>query len=530
MLCRHSVSHYQRYGPATTAHFGLTPCSLITFAPPLPGRPLHSSIAFSHSILNHYCIVQSGDQPCRPFLFLYSIVPFCETDAFFIFSSFLYTTRRLFLSQPLSPLQPSLSTSPIVTRATPKHNKNQTTCRMLLRPFLAAAGLTAVANAFLVPPELSSAEIEAFESVPVESLAIAQTQSISLDCPGCPPVFHKKHHGDGKPKHHKQHKQHKQHSSHLELDFSVADAQRLLVNGFELYPNSDPFSNVLVALQVSDKHKKQHHNKHHKDDEKEGKALKSHHKFRPHEHKPKTVEQQLGFSLQTHPVAQTADEGMDLVVVDLQIIEVGSVFVDGLPNIRVHLIKSPDNQLLIAKIEQTASENAPTSDDQKCTSYICQWRAIIASQLEKLKAHGCAGMMGALGGHGGAHSHHHHGHHGQQPGHMTQHNRQHRWTLLFRKLTSHIILPVLVGIVAGVSVSILGMLVGTVLVGLWRKFVRGQSFFPSHHCRRLARSSHHKASRQEAAFAEEKSGLMANQEELPPPPSYEDEPEPADRV
>lgn len=389
---------------------------------------------------------------------------------------------------------------------------------MLLRPLIAAAGLTAVANAFLVPPELSAAEVEAFEAVPVESLAIAQSQTVNLECAGCPPVF-KKHHG--KPKHHKEH------MSHLELDFSIADTDRLLVNGFELYPNSDPFSNVLVAPQVAEKHKK-HHNKHHKDAEDGGKALQSHHKFRPNEHKAKVVAQQLGFGLQIHPVTKTSDEGMDLVVVDLQIIEVGSVFVDGLPNVRVHLIKSPDNQLLIAKIEQTASENAysPMDDEQKeCTTYLCKWRAIIAAQLERMKTHGCAGMMGGKAGHGDAHAHHH----GHKPGHMT-HNRQHGWALLFRKLTSHILLPVLVGIVAGVSVSILGMLVGTVLVGVWRKFVRGQSFFPSHHCRRLARSSHHKASHHEAAFAEEKSGLMANQEELPPPPSYEDESEHVERV
>lgn len=396
---------------------------------------------------------------------------------------------------------------------------------MLLRPLIAAAGLTAVANAFLLPPEMSAAEVEAFESVPVESLTLAQAQTVNLECAGCPPVFKKQHHG--KPKqHNKEHnKQHKQHSSHLELDFSIADASRLLVNGFELYPNSDPFTNVLVASQISDdKHK--HHNKHHKDAENGGKALKSHHKFRPHDKKPKAVEQQLGFSLQIHPVTKTADEGMDLIIVDLQIIEVGSVFVDGLPNIRVHLIKSPSNELLVAKIEQTASENAstPTSGEQKqCTTILCKWRAIIAAQLEKMKMHGCAGMMGGKAGHGGAQAHNHH-HHGHQPGHMVHHNRQHGWALLFRKLTSHIILPVLVGIVAGVSVSILGMLVGTVLVGLWRKVVRGQSFFPSHHCRRLSRSSHHKASHHEAAVAEEKSGLMANQEELPPPPSYEEEP------
>lgn len=391
---------------------------------------------------------------------------------------------------------------------------------MLLRPFIAATGLAAAANAFLLPPELSNTEVEALESIPVDTVWTGQTQAqtVNVECPGCPPVF-KKHHQ--KPKHHKQH------ASHLELDFAV-DQARLTVNGFELYPNSDPFSNVLVAPQVAEKpgHKK-HHNKHHKDDEQNTKALKSHHKFRPHDAKPKAVEQQLGFSLQIHPVTQTADEVLDLIVVDLQIIEVGSVFVDGLPNVRVHLIKSPENDLLIGKIEQTASETAPNpmGEVQQCTTILCKWRAIIADQLAKMKMQGCAGMLGHKAGHAGNHSQHH----GQNPGHMTHHRHQHGWALLFRKLTSHIILPVLVGIVAGVTVSILGMLVGTILVGLWRKVVRGQSFFPSHTCRRFGRSSHrhhhNKASAHEVALAEEKSALMASQEgdELPPPPSYEEE-------
>ncbi|KAF3765051.1 hypothetical protein M406DRAFT_278747 [Cryphonectria parasitica EP155] len=392
---------------------------------------------------------------------------------------------------------------------------------MLLRPLIAVAGLSAAASAFLLPPQVSSHEVDTMGSVPIEIVPAAHAKTVHLECAGCPPVL--------KHKNHNKHKgtQHKQHVSHLELDFKT-ESGKLMVNGFELYPHSDPFSNVLVAAQVAEKPK--HHNKHnnkqhHSKDGDKGKELKSHHKFRPHEDRPKSVQQQLGFSLQIQPVIKTADE-LELFTVDLQIIEVGSVFVDGLPNIRVDLIKAPSHELMIAKIEKTASETTPTTiaDGQKeCTTILCKWRAIIAAQLEKMKTHGCTGLMGIkAGGHGGAHAHG--GHHGHHVGHMG-HNRQHGWALLFRKLTSHIILPILVGIVAGVSVSILGMLVGTILVGLWRKFVRGQSFFPTHHCRRFGRSSHHKTIHQEAALPEEKASLMAmSTEDLPPPPSYEDEP------
>jgi hypothetical protein len=390
---------------------------------------------------------------------------------------------------------------------------------MLLRPLLAVAGLSAATHAVLLPPGISSHDAEVVEALPFETAALAQTQSLSLDCPGCPPMF-KNHHG--KPKHHDQQ------SSHLELEFSIdrsAEADRLMLNGFELYPNSDPFTNLLIAPQVADKRKHhedhQNHDKH--DEGKKGhgddnsRVLPSHHKFRPGHHgKPKMVEQPLGFSLQIHPVQKTADDNLDLVLLDLQIIEVGSVFVEGLPNIRVNMIKSPQNDLLIAKIEQAASENVSSSkgDETQCTTVLCKLKAIIADKINKMKMHGCAGMMGSNAGH-------HHGHAQSASPHDEHYgmfNRPNGWSLFWRKVTSNIILPVLVGIVAGVTVAVISMLVGTVLVGLFRKFVRGQSFFPQHRCRLHPGARHHKAAQKEAAVDEEKSGLMAN---LEAPPSYD---------
>lgn len=387
---------------------------------------------------------------------------------------------------------------------------------MLLRPLLAVAGFSAATHAILLPPGISAHDAEVVEALPFESEALAQTQSLSLDCPGCPPVFQNHH---GKPKHHKQH------SSHLELDFSIDRSDgtdRLMLNGFELYPNSDPFTNLLIAPQVADKRKhhkdRKNHDKHIQGEEAHdgdnSRFLPSHHKFRPGHHgKPKVVEQPLGFSLQIHPVQKTADDNLDLVQLDLQIIEVGSVFVEGLPNVRVNMIKSPQDDLMIAKIEQTPSENvsSPKGDEAKCTTTLCRLKAIIADKINKMKMHGCAGMMGGQAAHHG---------HAQPTNHHEEHygmfNRPNGWSLFFRKVTSHIILPVLVGIVAGVTVAVISMLVGTVLVGLFRKFVRGQSFFPQHRCRLHPGGRHHKAAQKEAAVDEEKSGLMDNQETEPP--------------
>lgn len=398
---------------------------------------------------------------------------------------------------------------------------------MLLRPLLAAAGLTAATQAFLLPPEISSHDVDIIEAIPFESAGIAQTQTVHLDCPGCPPVSDKHH---GKPKHHHEH------DSHLELDFSIdraAAGDRLMLNGFELYPHSDPFTNVLVAPQVAEKPKnheghddhKEHHEHAKEGEDDNSKALLSHHKFQPGGGKF-VVEQQLGFSLRVRPVETSAEDALDLVVVDLQIIEVGSVFVDGLANMRINLIKTPDNELLIGNIEQTASESVstPMEEEKECTTTLCKWKAIVAEKLSKMKMHGCHGMMGAKAGQGNGNGNgNSHGHGQAHPQTNGLFDKPNGWSLLFRKLTSHIILPVLVGIVAGVSVSIVGMIIGTVLVGVWRKFVRGQSFFPQH--RRRSHSStghHHKAARAEAAAAEEKAGLMEEHvEELPP--AYEDE-------
>jgi len=57
--------------------------------------------------------------------------------------------------------------------------------------------------------------------------------------------------------------------------------------------------------------------------------------------------------------------------------------------------------------------------------------------------------------------------------------------------------------------SSIGMMIYTILVGLWRVFFRGQSFFRG---RRHHAGRHHKAAQREAVLADEKAVLMAEQE------------------
>jgi hypothetical protein len=70
------------------------------------------------------------------------------------------------------------------------------------------------------------------------------------------------------------------------------------------------------------------------------------------------------------------------------------------------------------------------------------------------------------------------------------------------------------------------MMVGTVVVCLWRVLVRRQSPFSRRHCRRRAGRACHKTARQEASVAEEKASLMDQQDDLPAYKDSEPAPEP----
>jgi len=62
------------------------------------------------------------------------------------------------------------------------------------------------------------------------------------------------------------------------------------------------------------------------------------------------------------------------------------------------------------------------------------------------------------------------------------------------------------------------MMVGTVVVCLWRFFYRRQSPFARRHCRRRGHSCHKTNVAEAAVVDEEKSGLMEDQDA---PPQYE---------
>lgn len=285
--------------------------------------------------------------------------------------------------------------------------------------------LVAASAAFLVPPELSEADEGIFRALPVATEAsdvpsTAFSQSISMPCLHC-----------------------KGRDSHLQLDFAVADGSRLTLNGFELYPNADPWAPDLQASVVRAS--------------------------------GKTKERTLGYTLSVEPEFMDQDQQMQVIDVKLQIVQVGTRFVDGVPSVKVKLIKSPNDGILIASIDLDETPDTAAA----CSSLWCHAKEMVKGAFRKAKACGRHGHKHH--GHGHEHgSHHnsqdspHHGHdwladqgdetdetgHGHGHGHKHHEHghkhdsKKHRVIALWKNVGAYIFLPVLMGITAGIGVAL----------------------------------------------------------------------------
>lgn len=374
---------------------------------------------------------------------------------------------------------------------------------LLQRLAIAAAGLS-VAAAFLVPPEMTHADADAAAGsvLPFGVPTTSESVSINVQCPGCPLVLRDRQ-GKLRLK--------EDVPNHLVLNFTIGHAvthDHLQLNGVQIFPH--PPMTQLSAPQVPEGRE-------------EMDPRHSARRIRFLEAAPVD----LGSQLEIRQVAvDPEDSQMELFVGRLQIVQVGKAFVDNIPEIEIKFIRSPHHALMIGGVRATEPRKVPflQAPPADCDTILCKWRAIVAEQLQRVKGHKCAkGRMGhhfkgehhhREGDHGGHSRHHHDGH----PKIEVVRLHEHSWGQLFKSFRSHILFPVLVGIAAGVSVSIVGMMICTVFVGLWRFFVRGQPFF--HQRRRHGGHSHHRAAQREAAFAAEKSGLMADQGV---PPAYRDD-------
>ncbi|KAH6605592.1 hypothetical protein Trco_004745 [Trichoderma cornu-damae] len=323
---------------------------------------------------------------------------------------------------------------------------------MLLKPL----ALAAAAAAFVIVPEISDKDESIFKALPIEPETLqlpaeALGQSLDVPCRQC-----------------------RGSDARLKLDFVVEDGSRLMVNGFELYPHADPWRNDLVADVV--------------------RASGS------------VTERTLGYSLSVLPRAKDEEQQLELVDVKLRVIEVGHRFVDDIPVVKVGLIKATTGEIVISDMQLMDVPEMP------CNTMWCRARAALkgfgACHRQKPKDPKAESAAPDAKPH---HPHHHHDHmpHHHQPG--QEWNSQRDWRRLVTNVASHVVLPVLMGITAGVGVAF--------IVYRLSVFIRGgsprRSWCPHHrrNATRFLTTEEEKRGLMEAEEAQDSIPAHASQEE-----------------
>ena len=314
--------------------------------------------------------------------------------------------------------------------------------------FGAAAALVATAaHAFLLPPTITEAESDIVDILPFEDALSIKDRVMELSCPGCPVSV-----TDIEGKVHTA-----QAESVLRLNFTLAfngQGDQLLLNGHPLYP-VDPLSSSFTEPLTADQ------------------VVKSPDGSWQYAASPK-----LGYALAVaHPSGPSSDE-MGLVTIKLEILEVVEKFIHGIPPVVLKLVETPSGKLMIGDAEivpTPSSKSAPSDSNKECTTTLCKWRAIIADKLSKVK--GCAGKKGNDHGKQGGVRPHGHGRprpHGAHRPHR-HHHRRGGFARFLRSIVLHVFIPIMIGVVVGVTTSLIGMVAGHLIVFIWRTlFRRGQ--------------------------------------------------------
>lgn len=332
---------------------------------------------------------------------------------------------------------------------------------MLMKSLTVAASLLApAARAFLIPPQVGESDVQIADTIAAVP-SIADKQVINLECPGCPILVAGK---DGSMYQMQTHR-----PTHLELTFSIdhgPDGDRLLLNDYiELYPKAQrlgashthaPFT----VPQAFDKDDERHQN--HKEHDKER------HKKRPHHRRPDPLPQRLGFGFDVAVGRKDAEGEFELIEINFAVQRIGRdfTFAGNKPSVKLNLIKESSGKLLMAKIEDTTPQTLLNGPEEECSTVYCAWLAAAREKMEKLrklKGFGCHGRM--KGGEGmppppphhgfdGHRPHHHHGRPAFIQGDERAAPRELTWGRLLKNITWHILLPVFIGIIAGVAVSL----------------------------------------------------------------------------
>ncbi|KAL8716380.1 MAG: hypothetical protein Q9220_000287 [cf. Caloplaca sp. 1 TL-2023] len=364
---------------------------------------------------------------------------------------------------------------------------------------LLSAGLALTANAFLLPPEAAN-NLEAAKNNVAPHLIDPQSRSIDLDCSDCPYALASQRNGHHEWTHDVK--------SDLRLKFTT-EGNQLKLNGVPFYPVTQPFTPAPLSAKQIQKTvgdevvSKQGH---------DGDLALSY-----------TVE--FNKEKKSFPAP-----GQDAVVTEITFSVLGLdnevVHVD---DVKIKTLSLPSSEtakheLIIVSVDTESPED--NTADARCGTIMCRVVQKFRSAVHKAQTHAKTAAhkmkcfcMKCL--HAFRPSHHHAPHHPatpnvnmetthlpthhrMRPGHFRPHHTGHRhhsgWMHAFVRASRHffsfVLLPILVGIVFGITASAIGMLVGQIIVAVWL---------------RLRRSSRTTAAYERVA-SEEKDGL----------PKYED--------
>ncbi|KAJ4331232.1 hypothetical protein N0V95_009919 [Ascochyta clinopodiicola] len=326
------------------------------------------------------------------------------------------------------------------------------------------ASLALAANAVLIPPSMTTAELGGDKAL--ETLAINPfKRTLAVECPGCAVATL-----DGETL-----KWTKNAGNAFLLDFEVGPLEDALeIDGVQLYPPTFAIaSQPFYVTQINPKSED---------------ALRL---------------RVTGYTFHFNTAETVSEEGLELLPMTFEITSIESVPMHP-PSVTVNLLKDPTGRLMIASFDAMKTiEATPIEQEKECKQWplLCKMRGAMADRIEKLKhmgkgRPGCHkrphGMHRPNGHHnpmaeetlegkpphrfrpGGQHRPHHHMEHN---GHHHQHGHHHRMQMFLRRAFFTILVPILIGIFAGTLTYLIGMALGCLIAVSIAKF-RGQSYQP----------------------------------------------------
>ncbi|KAL4806090.1 hypothetical protein BDV18DRAFT_138657 [Aspergillus unguis] len=355
---------------------------------------------------------------------------------------------------------------------------------MTLRSFLLGSALAlSSAKAFLVVPEVGSEAISSADIArlnPAEAQS-AQEQQVDLLCTECPFAIQS---GD---------------ETSLSLKFTVDDGL-LLANDHQIFPPAPPAA--ISAVQR-------------RQDGEESEPIP------------------LGYAVEMMPLPSPPEEPLDMVEVRFTVLDL-----DGYPvpldTVAVTLIHDAEGNLYMAgtDTEETADRESwrKCGGNSRCLRrfLVHRIRNMFAAAKERIvgmfKGQGCSGAAAPppfpphhhgdfdrMSSGKGSGPHGHHGHHGPPP--HFRHNFHKTWERTLHRVVRFIVVPAVLGVLAGLAASAVGMLIGQFAIYMWHRY------------RRTSR----KDTVEEGSVAE-KQGLMTESDELPPAYTDDEVQETADKA